>query len=706
MQAASMRATLVFAAICGAAALDIDATPMGKVVKLLKGLQTKVEKQGQKEAVQYDKFACFCKANAGFKEDSIGKSKGKIKTLKADIKELKANIRGLNGEIGGLGMELSMLKRDAKKAVQKRRKDHKDYLAKAKDLSEAIASAKEAIENLEGSKKEMSGADVDLVQLKTVAFNVQVEESHDSVQEAVRLMQKTSKAIAAKPGSASAFKFQSNDIIAAINDLMKAFKKQKQKLDMDEGESLTMFNKKLSGLNMQQSFKTKEKKEKTVLAELKTAEKTDDDQTEDGENKDKIGDEAFLKTLIKNCKTKAKEWDQRSRARADEMTALAEAIATLEKGAVSRYSVNKKLNLLAPASVSNPIASVAPTVPASKRTKAAISFLQVGSVASAQTSAIHRLLSHLDGAADRLQSPILSAIALKVALKEDHFSNVRALIKDLIGKLAADAKAEASTKGFCDKEMKAATTNRDKAKMDIETQNGILARKSSLAEEKADDIVELSKQIAQLNKDVLEAEALRKSEKKDNMQAVGEAKAGGEAVRSALKTLKGFYGFVQAPKDSSRKGAGRDGKTVNDKAPKGFSGEYKGSGDDAKGILGILEVIHTDFVRTATETAKAEKEATADHKKFLTDSNKDIKAKSQDKAQAQKIKEAAEEAIVEAKDDMYDAKKLESSSDAELQKLSPMCVDAEETYEERVAKRQEEITAMREAKKIMDDWQK
>lgn len=37
-----------------------------------------------------------------------------------------------------------------------------------------------------------------------------------------------SKAIDAKPGSASAFKFQSNDIIAAINDLLKAVKNPKQ----------------------------------------------------------------------------------------------------------------------------------------------------------------------------------------------------------------------------------------------------------------------------------------------------------------------------------------------------------------------------------------------------------------------------------------------------------------------------------------------
>ena len=40
--------------------------------------------------------------------------------------------------------------------------------------------------------------------------------------------------------------------------------------------------------------------------------------------------------------------------------------------------------------------------------------------------------------------------------------------KDLLTKLKADAKSEASTKNFCDVEMKKATDNRDKAADNIE----------------------------------------------------------------------------------------------------------------------------------------------------------------------------------------------------------------------------------------------
>jgi len=68
-------------------------------------------------------------------------------------------------------------------------------------------------------------------------------------------------------------------------------------------------------------------------------------------------------------------------------------------------------------------------------------------------------------------------------------------------------------------------------------------------------------------------------------------------------------------------------------------------------------------------------------------------------------KESAEEAVVQAKDDLYDGEKLHDSSLEELEKLSPMCVQGEETYAERVQKRKDEIQALKDAYKILDDWQ-
>merc|ERR1719484_500488 len=80
-----------------------------------------------------------------------------------------------------------------------------------------------------------------------------------------------------------------------------------------------------------------------VLVEQKTEEKVSAEEEKDTEEANEKSDDEFLKTLEKSCEQKAKDWDQRSKARAEEMAALAEATETLENGALKQYSVNSKL---------------------------------------------------------------------------------------------------------------------------------------------------------------------------------------------------------------------------------------------------------------------------------------------------------------------------------------------------------------------------
>mmetsp|Transcript_39014 Transcript_39014/g.61800 ORF Transcript_39014/g.61800 Transcript_39014/m.61800 type:complete len:302 (-) Transcript_39014:51-956(-) len=301
---------------------------------------------------------------------------------------------------------------------------------------------------------------------------------------------------------------------------------------------------------------------------------------------------------------------------------------------------------------------------------------------------------------------MIAAISLKVALQEDHFVKVRGLIKDLIASLKAAAKAEASTKGFCDTEMAKATADRDKAALKVEEQEGIISKKNAVAKEKAEEIEALAKEIAKLHKALLEADELRKQEKANNEESIKEAEEGAKAVESALTILKGFYKDAFTQVSYKPPNSDRFGKTVDDYAPEAFEGEYKGATGSAKGIIGILEVIESDFKRTKEETEKAEAQAVKDHVKFTSETNEDITTKETSKSDAITAKEDAEAAIVQAKDDLYDANKMSDNAAAELEKLMPMCVEGEETYAERKEKREQEIAALKEAMQILDDWQK
>merc|ERR1719301_348997 len=57
-------------------------------------------------------------------------------------------------------------------------------------------------------------------------------------------------------------------------------------------------------------------------------------------------DEAFLEELTSLCEEKAEGRDERSKARASEITAITEALGDLSSGVAENYSANKKLTLL------------------------------------------------------------------------------------------------------------------------------------------------------------------------------------------------------------------------------------------------------------------------------------------------------------------------------------------------------------------------
>lgn len=64
-----------------------------------------------------------------------------------------------------------------------------------------------------------------------------------------------------------------------------------------------------------------------------------------------------------------------------------------------------------------------------------------------------------------------------------------------------------------------------------------------------------------------------------------------------------------------------------------------------------------------------------------------------------------EDDLVTLADDLKTAEELHEGALKELEKLHATCVAPEETHEERVAKRKQEIEALKEAHDILENWQ-
>merc|ERR1719310_568471 len=145
------------------------------------------------------------------------------------------------------------------------------------------------------------------------------------------------------------------------------------------------------------------------------------------------------------------------------------------------------------------------------------------------------------------------------------------------------------------------------------------------------DVSDLQKAIAENSKALNEATELRDKEKSDNEKTLADATAGKEAVSFALTTLKEFYegaAFVQT--SYTPPAADRSGKTFGDMAPAAFSGTYHGNQQQSKGIIGMLEVILSDFERTIDTVTSTEEDADADFAELEDEIEKDNDAKNKE----------------------------------------------------------------------------
>ena len=114
-------------------------------------------------------------------------------------------------------------------------------------------------------------------------------------------------------------------------------------------------------------------------------------------------------------------------------------------------------------------------------------------------------------------------------------------------------------------------------------------------------------------------------------------------------------------------------------------------------MLGLLEVISADFGRMATETEEAEKQAVQDHVDFTTKTQSSIQSKTVAQNEKTTQKGDAGGKFSEAQDDLTTQAALLKGAIEELIQLKATCVDTAMSFEDRTARRDEEIAALKKA---------
>merc|ERR1719456_724628 len=489
----------------------------------------------------------------------------------------------------------------------------------------------------------------------------------------------------------SDYDFHSGDIIKTLEGLLNEFRSSRTSLENDEAQSKSDYDvamqAKLDVLKQAQlSLENAQKDRAKTTEDIATA---NEDLT--ATNAQLNDDRGYLKDLTGKCETKAKEWDQRSAMRADELAALTQALAVLESTVATKAgatgSGGRAMLLAADTDDDDEDDDDVDFV----QVRSTKGFLQKKSL-SPEDLIRAKLVSLLKTAGSKLKSPVLSTLAVKVS--EDPFVKIKGLIQELIERLLQEEADEADKKGWCDKEIAAATKDRDYRLRDVDDMHSELeslnARHGKLSETKK----ELEEAIATLNSDLETQTQNRADEKAEHETTISEAEAGESAVDQAIDILSHFYGAAaKATVELAQQ------PSVEDEAPDaGFEGAYTGSQSGSTGIMGMLDVIKSDFARTISETAAAEDQAQRDFIEFERETKMSITTK-------ETGLEATEHDLTECEDNLSTTEESLRTQQGLLdaavetwEKLIPGCVaDPGMSYEERVQRREAEVQALKDA---------
>merc|ERR1740130_186317 len=212
-----------------------------------------------------------------------------------------------------------------------------------------------------------------------------------------------------------------------------------------------------------------------------------------------------------------------------------------------------------------------------------------------------------------MKAALLSSTALKnlaAQVESNPFDKVVGMIKDLVAKLKEEAAAEAEHKQWCDEQLHDNKLKREKKTTKV---NKLTASIEAMTE----DIAAMAKKIQTLKEEQVDltmamskATTVRGNEKKTNTDTMADAQAGEGATKAALVVLKEFYAsqgsFVQQAPEMAA---------------------YSGMSSAKGGVVGMLEVITSDFARLHADTKASETAAAAEYDSFMTDASSSKKAK-------------------------------------------------------------------------------
>jgi hypothetical protein len=658
---------LLLAAVAQGYSLQQGVTPVQKVIQMLNEMSAKGMEEKAAEQETFGKYKIFCANTIEAKGAAIEKATEDIALLQADIQKALSDADVAANTMAELDAKLAELEASKANAKKVREEDRATYVKASTDATATVEAVQRGIQSLQAGKHEPSmlqamagewGHDA----LLQVSQNPKVPLAYRRLL-ASFITQPSNEPdpMAVAAPEAAAYEFQSGGLVEMLKKLSAKFLDEKHAIETEEMKQNAAYEVIKANLEYQIKSATEDREMQAstkAAREMSAAEsKAELEETQ----RSKAEDEKYLATLKSECEMAASDFENRQQLRDEEMEAIAKAVEILQSGSVSGMA-DKHLPAL----------------------NQAFPLLR-----ASQPSTTSQVAGFLKARAEKSGSKLLSMVAQKVS--EDPIAKVKQMMKDMIVRLMEQASEEADHKGWCDTEMSsnkitrdtktegvaALTTQRDKLNADL----------AKLAEQVAD----LTKAIAEIDGAVAQATIDRNEEAAKNKETIEDAKEAQLAVTQALSVLKDFYrkaatatSFAQTKKEDP-----------DPSSP--FKKPYTGMGGESGGVLGMLEVIGSDFARLQSDTETAEAQSYDEFGKFSVESSKDKSVKNADMQNKINTEATKKSTLTDTVNDM---KAMQGELDSALvyfDKLKPSCVATKTDYNERVARRNAEVQGLEEA---------
>merc|ERR1719238_1987992 len=659
----------------------------------------------------FDKFMCYCDGNTDGMGKSVEEAAQKITELQSKLAAEKAEKSQLDQELIQHKKDREAAKGDLSTATSIREEEHAEFVETTGDAKANVDALTGAIAALEkGMGKSFIQQNKDSVARLAKALSSAQSVDEYEKGEVMDLLQ----------GKQGEYATGSGEIVGVLKALKDEMDKDLNGAVGDEERAAAGFEELAAAKKAEIGAASEAIESKTVRSgDLAVSVTTTADDIEDTTSEMKET-EAFLANLASQCALKKKEWAARQAMRAEEISAISQAIKVLnDDDALDLFK--KTLSL--------------------SQTSKDMGFIQQKSKTSNALRAREMVSALVKKASPHRAELALIEFGLKS--KAVDFSKILAMIDGMAKVLGEEQKDDDATKAYCDKELTKTAQEKKDTEEAISASEAAIEEMTDESATLADEIKRLGKEVKDLDKAVAEATEQRKEEHGEFITFQTENNAALQLIEKAKNKLFKFYRpnqYKEAPKrelteeEKILAASGRsdmiataapeliagttiaamqtqlyaqlDQHTTDDSSaapppPPATWDAYQKKDGKSNGVIALMDMLLKELQDGITEAENEEKTAQKDYERLMVES-KESRASMSESITTKEVAKADLDTKIEATKEKKTSEETQLSSLKQtMAQLHADCDFLVENYDLRKTARVAEVEGLQNAKSVL-----